>query len=234
MPKSKSIFDSAIENGLSRRRATLLIIGAATVNVFWGLLFSIQPPFYSSEAEKKGATPAQYGFVFGIIHLAAFISAPIFGRLGPKLGPKLVYNVGGIAQGVVGILFGFLEYVDNVAIFLGLSYLLRFLDGVADAAAWTALLGLLVQLWPERAAQIISWGETTFGFGYTVGPAIGSLFYIIGGFKLPFIVVGTLGILTSVSLYFLVPSKRKRDSHDRENERRKPFTLSTVFSVRIF
>ena len=25
----------------------------------WGLLFSIQPPFYPSEAEKKGATPAQ-------------------------------------------------------------------------------------------------------------------------------------------------------------------------------
>ena len=202
------------------------------MNICWGLLFSIQPPFYSSEAEKKGATPAQYGFVFGIVHLAAFISAPIFGHIGPKLGPKLVYNVGGIAQGVVGILFGFLEYIDNVAIFLGLSYLLRFLDGVADAAGWTALLGLLVQFWPERASQIISWGETSFGFGYTIGPAVGSMFYMLGGFKLPFLVVGTLVILTSVSLYFFVPSTRKRPAEEREiNERRKPFTFKTIFTV---
>ncbi len=29
--------------------------------VVWGMLFSVQPPFYPGEAEKKGATPAQVG-----------------------------------------------------------------------------------------------------------------------------------------------------------------------------
>ncbi len=27
--------------------------------IVWGLLLSLQPPFYPSEAEKKGATPSQ-------------------------------------------------------------------------------------------------------------------------------------------------------------------------------
>jgi MFS family permease len=48
----------------------------------------------------------QYGFVFGIVSLAGFISSPIFGKYGEKIGPKLVYNIGGFTQGIVGILFG--------------------------------------------------------------------------------------------------------------------------------
>ena len=91
----------------------------------WGLLLSLQPPFYPLEAEKKGATPSQYGFVFGIANLAAFIFAPIFGKFGAQIGPKLLYNVGAFTQGFVGVSFGFLKYVQDAAPFLGLSYFLR-------------------------------------------------------------------------------------------------------------
>jgi MFS family permease len=40
----------------------------------------------------------QYGFVFGIANLAAFLSAPVFGRYGPKIGPKVLYNFGAFLQ----------------------------------------------------------------------------------------------------------------------------------------
>jgi len=43
------------------------------VYIALGLLLSLQPPFYPSEAEKMGATPAQYGFVFGIANLSLFL-----------------------------------------------------------------------------------------------------------------------------------------------------------------
>ena len=91
----------------------------------WGLLLSLQPPFYPLEAELKGATPSQYGFVFGIANLAAFIFSTIFGKYGARLGAKLVYNIGAFTQAFIGISFGFLKYVQNVPTFLGLSYLLR-------------------------------------------------------------------------------------------------------------
>jgi MFS family permease len=44
-------------------------------------------------------SPFKYGFVFGSANLAAFIFAPIFGRFGSKIGPKLLYNVGAYVQG---------------------------------------------------------------------------------------------------------------------------------------
>ena len=67
----------------------------------------------------------KYGFVFGIANLAAFISAPFFGVYGTKIGAKILYNFGALLQALAGIAFAFLEYVDNTAAFLGLSYLLR-------------------------------------------------------------------------------------------------------------
>ena len=67
----------------------------------------------------------QYGFVFGIVSLAAFIFSPIFGRYGTAIGPKLLYNTGGFVQGIGGICFGFLDYVQDTGVFIGISYFLR-------------------------------------------------------------------------------------------------------------
>ena len=73
------------------------------------------------------------------------ISAPIFGKYGTRIGPKLLYSGGAVVLGVCGVLFGFLEYVDDVNLFIGLSYLLRFVQK-----------GLLVQNYLDRGvvAQI--------------------------------------------------------------------------------
>ena len=67
----------------------------------------------------------QYGFVFGIANLAAFLFAPIFGRYGSKIGPKILYNCGAFLQGICGLCFGFLTYIEGANLFIGLSYLLR-------------------------------------------------------------------------------------------------------------
>ena len=79
----------------------------------WGILLSLQPTFYPTEAESHGATPSQYGFVFGCSSLAAFLFGPIFGTYGERIGPKLLFNLGGLTQGIVGIMFGSLDYIGN-------------------------------------------------------------------------------------------------------------------------
>ena len=65
---------------LQRDQIVILVLFCA-VYVAWGLTDSIQAPFHPIEAEKKGATVGEYGFVFGVIHLAIFFSGPIFGKL---------------------------------------------------------------------------------------------------------------------------------------------------------
>ena len=84
------------------------------------------PTFYPSEAEKKGVTPSQYGFVFGVVNLAAFLFAPFFARYGTKIGPRFLVILGAFIQAFSGLSFGFLAYVETSGLFLGLSYFLRF------------------------------------------------------------------------------------------------------------
>ena len=98
------------------------VLGTISVSAFasWGLLLALQPAFYPTEAESHGATPSQYGFVFGCSSLAAFLFGPIFGTYGERIGPKLLFNLGGLTQGLVGIVFGSLDYIENTAGLCGL------------------------------------------------------------------------------------------------------------------
>jgi len=48
-----------------------------------------------------------------------------------------------------------------------------------------------------------------------LGPGLGALLYEIGGFQLPFLIVGSIGILVGIALIFVIPSiqldKKKSD-----------------------
>ena len=76
------------------------------------------------------------------------------------------------------------------------------------------------------------------------GPAIGSFLYTAGGFKLPFIVVGSLGVCISAGLFFIIPDlkKAKRVRQDdqegdslvsnKETKKEKmPLTMRDVVTV---
>ena len=53
--------------------------------------------------------------------------------------------------------------------FLGIAYLLRALSGMADVAAWGAVLAVLMTLFPTKVSKIVAWTEMFFGLGYTIG-----------------------------------------------------------------
>ena len=53
---------------------------------------------------------------------------PIVGKYLHMTGARLIFSAGVIIGGGTFILFGLLEWTDNVTIFLALSYILRFLE----------------------------------------------------------------------------------------------------------
>ena len=72
----------------------------------------------------------QYGFVFGIMPLAAFFAAPLFGRYGEVFGAKNTYNFGALVQAIITISLGSLVYIENMYAFLAISYTLRSVKSV--------------------------------------------------------------------------------------------------------
>jgi len=201
---------------LSKVQTIFLSISIVFAFTIWGVLISLTPPFYPSEAEKKGATPSQYGFVFGIFSLAAFASSPIFAAYGAKIGPKRLYNFSTFLIAINGIMFGFLEYIQNTALFLGLSYTLRCFGGVYETAAWNSVTSILMALYPDKVASVMSSTQMFFGFGYMIGPAIGSFLYDVGGFPLPFFSTGVLAFVIAIMLIFSIPDVQNKNCQKAE------------------
>ena len=182
-------------------------------------------------AEKRGLTPSQYGFTFGIPYLAAFIFSPIIGTYGGKIGPKTILCGGAFIQAVVAYLFGLLDFIEPVWPFLMLSYLLRFIEGIGTAAHLGAALAILIDLFPDRVATYMSYTEVGFGLGYMLGPPLGSHLYELGGLLLPFEVVGIILVIASLAVYYSLPTWINSKKVTIEIEETKRIKWSDVMRV---
>ena len=111
---------------------------------------SLQPTFYPIEAERKGATPSHYGFVFAIPNLSIFVFSPVFGKYIPKFGAKLCLCFGYLLTAFSGFLFGFLSYIQGPSLFIFLSFVLRFTEGVGASMSGVSALGILLTLFPNK------------------------------------------------------------------------------------
>ena len=86
-------------------------------------------------------------------------------------------NVGTGLHAICGLAFGLVVYIDNVDFFLGMSILLRFLQGIGDAASWGAVLAVLMTLFPANESKISAGTELFFGLGMTIGKIIVFIYY---------------------------------------------------------
>ena len=167
-------------------RFLLLITVVCLAYIIWGICGSLLPPFFPDEAKSKGATLSQSGLVFGIFSLAGFISSPLFGKYGSTMSPRYLYIPSAFIIAGCTLAFGALHFVKTLNLFLSLSYILRILSGMANAAAWGSLLAALITIFPDKVAKIVAASEFCYGIGYMLGPAVGGFFYKLGGFVLPF------------------------------------------------
>ena len=115
-----------------------------------GFLASLQPTFYPTEAESRGGKPFEYGLVFGIVNFAAVIINPFSGTLSVNIGIKKSLCIGAVVEGLCGFLFAFLSYCQDVSHFIGLSCILRFLEGVAGSFRSCSAIGIVMAVYPAK------------------------------------------------------------------------------------
>ena len=63
-----------------------------------------------------------------------------------------------------------------------------------------------------------------------MGPAVGSLLYTAGGFLLPFVVVGSIGLVVATALLILIPNVRSDGPTQGDSGR--ALTFRTLVQVR--
>ncbi|XP_037082981.1 MFS-type transporter SLC18B1-like [Pollicipes pollicipes] len=197
------------DKGFSRQQwVTLFIFSLA--DFCSAVCVSLQAPFYPHEAEKKGATATQYGFVFGIFELTVFLVSPLYGKYLNRIGPKFVFNAGIFTTASCSILFGFLDKVYDTELFIGLSFAIRIVEAMGNAGFLTASFAIIAKEFPDNVATTFASLETFFGIGLIVGPTVGGALYQVGGYTLPFVSLGGVLFFTAILTFIVLP---KHDDH---------------------
>jgi len=178
-----------------------------------GMVVSLQAPFYPEEAEKKGASGTEYGLVFGIFELTVFLVSPFFGKYLPLIGLRRGFCGGIATTGLMCVAFGFLEHIDHGVSFITLSLVLRVVEACGNAAFLAASFTVVALIFPDSVSIVFGTVEMSFGVGMILGPTVGGGFYEVGGFTLPFVVMGCILLVqAALSIKTLQTLENRTDS----------------------
>ncbi|KAG8200266.1 hypothetical protein JTE90_021918 [Oedothorax gibbosus] len=170
-----------------------------------GSSVSLQSPFFPAEAESKGASATVYGFIFGVFQLTIFLTAPIMGRLVTYISPKYLLNCGAVTLGTSTVLFGVLDLIDDTSTFVALAFTCRIVEGVGSAVVKVSSFTIVASEFPDNPGKAFAVLQTFMGVGTITGPTLGGAFYDVGGYRLPFFVVGSLVLIDAAIILFLLP-----------------------------
>lgn len=191
------------------RKQKCIVLSFCIVGFANYLCLSLIAPFFPKEARNKGISNMVSGWIFAAFPLTQFIFAPAFGKLIPIVGLKFMHLSGTFVGGGCTILFGMMEYVDvndGTGVFITMCFILRFVQALGCCANQTASFSLCAQEFRDTVGTIFGMGEVFVGLGFMCGPAIGGVLYGIGGFVLPFAVIGGIIIGITVMNYWIVPT----------------------------
>ncbi|KAI1298155.1 MFS-type transporter SLC18B1 [Halotydeus destructor] len=207
--RRKSMLSYSHHRSLSRpfkrsvsRKMTLFALSMVNLTAY--LTMSIIAPFFPYEASLKGMTSAYAGFVFSVYALVMMVASPILGSVLPLVGIKFMLLAGIWFNGWANILFGVLVYIDDTTTFTWMCFLVRGVAAFGAACFSTASYTYIIQLFPENVGLAFGLTETCVGIGMSMGPAVGGLLYGLGGYQLPFYILGTFVLLNIFTCYYYV------------------------------
>jgi len=178
--------------------------------------FGIIIPILPTISEQIGVTGLSLGFLVSAYPLAQFFSAPILGSLSDRYGRKPILVISKLGTVVAYLIFA---YARSLPLLL-ISKLIDGATGGNIPAARAYISDITTKENRSRGMAVIGMG---FGLGFIIGPALGGIFYSIGGSQvLPSLVGAALCFISAVLTQVFL------------KERMKPVTSHSSFSLRQF
>ena len=84
--------------------------------------------------------------VYGSVFFTTIVFSPIFGKYIQRIGSRNLFLLGTLIAGIANIGFGFLQWVEKTYPFLMLSLIIRIISAMGEAAFFTAVYPLTVDV----------------------------------------------------------------------------------------
>ncbi|EFX65748.1 hypothetical protein DAPPUDRAFT_332905 [Daphnia pulex] len=169
------------------------------------------------------------GLIFSIHPAVVFCTSPFIGHITPSIGPKFMFTSGVFLCGSCNLLFGTLQHIHDDTQFTILCFIVRGLGAVGASAFSTAGATYVANLFPDKICVIMGILETFIGLGFSIGPLIGGALFTLGGFQLPFYIMGLVMLLTLPFSFYFLPTTNP--TNNKGNLGTKVFVIFKIPAV---
>ncbi|XP_046350917.2 MFS-type transporter SLC18B1-like [Haliotis rufescens] len=192
------------------RRKTVTLAVIVLSNFCAVCCMSLMAPFYAIEAAKKGVSLTVVGIIYSSSELVTFLTSPVFGHMLSKYNPRPFYIAGLCLFGACDIIFGCLDKLPPGTPFIVACFIVRSVEALGTSAVMTASFTIAGFCFPERVATVFSVLRTAVGIALMIGPALGGALYQLGGYGLPFWVLGSCTFVCGGASCLLLPHQEAK------------------------
>ncbi|XP_077998637.1 MFS-type transporter SLC18B1-like [Glandiceps talaboti] len=187
----------------------VLLAGLCTSYFFYYTAFSMIAPFFPDEAERHSVREGIIGFIFSSYSFTAIVLSSLSGRIIPKIGARSGYLFGMFGAGFTTLAYGFLDKIDDekTNLFIVMASVVRIFEAAFCILSINSSVAIIFHQYPRSVqGKVLGMTNMFFGAGLTSGPLLGGILFDVGGYGLPFYVVGA-GILLTVPFSYWVVDK---------------------------
>ena len=183
--------------------------------------YSIIAPLFPFLGKKYNLNENIIGWMISIYGVSNTITTPFLPNLCKKFKRINILYFGTFFEATCTILYGFLQYINSYYALLIIVFFLRILHGMATACLAVLAFSIACSITPEKEIKnVIAKLEIGICLGTSIGPLFASFFYRLGGYTLPFLV---LGIILYISVYITTIIKREKIDDNEDIEENPSF-----------
>ena len=123
-----------------------------------------------------------------------------------------------MTTGIMCVSFGLLNRVSQLNTFISLSFVIRIVEAVGNSFFLSSSFTLVASQFPSSVSTMFGVVEMSFGVGMILGPTVGGALYQLGGFTLPFTVLGGVLVVQAVLSSFTLPAMKEREEEEENSE----------------
>lgn len=114
------------------------------------------------------------GFIIGTFAIVYIVSSLVTGKYLSRIGRPRGLKFGLMFVVIQLLLLGFLMFVDNLYMFIGLSFVAQTIGGVGAGLNSTCAIAIISSFFPTEKELYIGILEGGIGIGMLVGPLCGA------------------------------------------------------------
>ena len=201
------------------------------INLFSAMGYSLISPLFPSIGEKHNLNEAIIGWIISIYALFNFSITPFVPLLVIKFGRKNIFIFAVLSEAICTIFYGFLNLIYNKFSLISFSFLSRALHGIGSGITGTLVYSLTTSFSNENEVKTsLGYLEIAWSLGVSSGPLLASILYSIGGYSLPF---NVLGILLLISFFFVYNLELPLNKINEEQTNNQLLNLLKNFEINL-